>query len=83
MRTALLTAALVIFFAIPAEAHAMKRNCLWAGKNIFRTHMMCSDGNSQPRATPSRSVTPVDPPDKPDYGCKGDDKGKGHGKDKD
>lgn len=82
MKTAIFTAALVIFFAIPADAHSLKRNCLWAGNNIFRAHMMCSEKNSQPRATPSRSVRPS-PPDKHDYGCKGDDKSKGHGKDKD
>lgn len=79
---AVATLTLLAFTALPAEAHKIKRNCLWGGNNIFRVHAMCRDGNSQPRATPSRSVTPDKPtePDKPQ--CK-DDKGKNYGKDKD
>jgi hypothetical protein len=79
MKTFLLSTLLIILFAMPANAHALKRNCLWAGHNIFRVHVMCRDGNSQTRATPSRSVTPPDVPDKPK--CK-DDEGKHHGKGK-
>ena len=82
MKTALLTAVLAIFFALPADAHKIKRNCLWTGKNIFRD-ISCRDGNSQPRATPERRERPSKPPEKPDYGCKDGGKGKGHGKDKD
>jgi hypothetical protein len=75
--------ALMAFFtAIPADAHKIKRNCLWSVNNIFAVHSMCRDSNNAPRATPSRSVTPS-PPDKPD--CKDDGKhhGKGKGHDKD
>jgi hypothetical protein len=84
MKALLLCTLMIIMFAMPAQAHALKRNCLWAGNNIFRVHTLCRDGNNAPRATPSRSVTPPDVPDKPD--CKDDDgkhhgKGKGHDKD--
>ena len=78
MKLLLTTLLLLAFAALPANAHSLKRNCIWGGNNIFRD-IMCRDGNSQPRATPSRSVRPS-PPDKPSYDCKGDDKGKGHGK---
>ena len=74
MKTVLLAVALFLV-PISAEAHSIKRNCLWAGPNIFRAHMMCSDRNSQPRATPSRSERPAPKPDEPDKpDCKDDDK---------
>jgi hypothetical protein len=81
MKYLLLILLLLGFAASPAQAHALKRNCLWNGQNIFRLHLMCRDANGQPRATPGRSVRPA-PPDKPD--CKDDDgkhhDGRGHGK---
>ena len=74
MKTIAPLLALTFLLAVPADAHKIKRNCLWAGQNIFRTHIMCSDGNSQPRAAPSRSETPS-PPDEPSKpNCKDDDK---------
>jgi hypothetical protein len=73
----LLAAALIILTPLPADAHKLKRNCLWSVNNIFRVHTLCRDGNTATRATPSRSVTP--PPDKPK--CKDDD-GEHHGKGK-
>jgi hypothetical protein len=83
MKTFLLCMVLIILSAMPANAHALKRNCLWSVNNIFAVHTLCRDGNTAPRATPSRSVTPPDVPDKPD--CKDDDgkhhgEGRGHGK---
>jgi hypothetical protein len=80
MKALLLATALIIIFPLPSQAHKVKRNCLWSVNNIFAVHTLCRDGNNAPRATPSRSVTPPDKPDKPD--CKNDDDGKHHGKGK-
>jgi hypothetical protein len=86
MKTALLlAAALIISTAIPADAHKIKRNCLWSVNNIFAVHTLCRDGNNVTRAAPSRSVRPDKPdePDKPDCKDDGNHHGKSKGHDKD
>lgn len=61
MKTLLLASAMIIIFPLAADAHKVKRNCLWRGGTVLPIRVMCRDGENASRKVSDRAQSPLAP----------------------